>query len=205
MRFQPAPAYPYHHYLSILFMRFSIHSDYSCIKMCTFNSLYEIRIYKSGGIWKKNRNTFNSLYEILMVACVRSAAQGILSILFMRFLWRAVRLSLTGMPGRNFQFSLWDSQKTRYHMPHFSRISFNSLYEIRKRCVYGCFFHASRFQFSLWDSTCSLQACSPSAGLTFNSLYEIQARSCRSARTLRRPFNSLYEILMRAIIHGTHG
>ncbi len=93
-----------------------------------------------------------------------------------------------------FQFSLWDSPpKARYSSV--KARAFNSLYEIRGGLASG---HRSRpryFQFSLWDSKRRAGGIKRvGAAKSFNSLYEILCRAIIRYFTKSMTFNSLYEI-----------
>jgi len=183
--------------LSILFMRFLMIALGSLLwsKVLTFNSLYEIRAYKTAHHLTDKDVAFNSLYEILEILPEGNDRAFIFI----------------------FQFSLWDSAEVTEALELRPANTFNSLYEIHEMWRLYCqtpivdslsilfmrFIEAYAqstkntyyflsilfmrflwlclrilpcwclFQFSLWDSWKSLSSALAINSSTFNSLYEI--------------------------------
>ena len=135
--------------LSILFMRFLISLASEIISVAL---------------------SFNSLYEIHSIKLRRMDWINTLSILFMRFFYFNLHLTL-------------------------QCLSFNSLYEILTYLflLYGL--GQRNFQFSLWDS---LSDFDPSGEEIYNFQFSLWDSSTRSFSSLFSisSFNSLYEILL---------
>ena len=172
-------------------MRFLFNSAASDLHECSFNSLYEIRVY-GVAVTLTIIASFNSLYEILEgFPRPRTDHTGYFqfSLWDSKSLWRACydnassdfQFSLWdsdnrhGCPRGAFQFSLWDSQIRLSAEPGLFRKSFNSLYEILRL-----------------DFDCYLKVFHDS----FNSLYEILLSLRIFIGFYNAPFNSLYEILV---------
>ena len=155
--------------LSILFMRFVWPTEkgyYSFGKLSIlfmrFNTLMLLLMYCF--IWFFQFSLWDSQSILISI----SFPYLLLSILFMRF---GTRNWTNNRKNSHFQFSLWDSKKSK---KNYKQINLN-------------------FQFSLWDS-CYITG--KLFGLTtFNSLYEIHHQLVPFLIRIKT-FNSLYEILI---------